>query len=79
MCECYQIGGRFIAEDPDCPVHDNGHGSCECHQIGGKYIAEDPECPIHGINADIDDEDEAQPPPESFEVLQEKLKAIYEN
>lgn len=21
MCECHQIGGRFIAEDPDCPVH----------------------------------------------------------
>jgi hypothetical protein len=21
MCECYQIGGRFIAEDPDCPEH----------------------------------------------------------
>jgi hypothetical protein len=21
MCECYQVGGRFIAEDPDCPVH----------------------------------------------------------
>jgi hypothetical protein len=21
MCECYQIGGRFIAEDPDCPIH----------------------------------------------------------
>lgn len=21
MCECYQIGGPFIAEDPDCPVH----------------------------------------------------------
>lgn len=21
MCECYQIGGRFIAEDPDCPTH----------------------------------------------------------
>ena len=21
MCECYKIGGRFIAEDPDCPVH----------------------------------------------------------
>lgn len=20
-CECYQIGGRFIAEDPDCPIH----------------------------------------------------------
>lgn len=20
-CECYQIGGRFIAEDPDCEVH----------------------------------------------------------
>ena len=21
MCECYQIGGPFIAEDPCCPVH----------------------------------------------------------
>ena len=20
-CECYQIGGRFIAEDPDCSTH----------------------------------------------------------
>lgn len=20
-CECYRIGGRFIAEDPDCPAH----------------------------------------------------------
>lgn len=24
MCECYQIGGPFIAEDPDCPVHGVG-------------------------------------------------------
>lgn len=21
MCDCYQVGGPFIAEDPDCPVH----------------------------------------------------------
>lgn len=21
MCECYRIGGPFIAEDPDCPAH----------------------------------------------------------
>lgn len=21
MCECYRIGGKFIAEDPNCPVH----------------------------------------------------------
>jgi hypothetical protein len=21
MCECFQIGGPFIAEDPDCPIH----------------------------------------------------------
>ena len=21
MCECFQIGGPFIAEDPDCPEH----------------------------------------------------------
>jgi hypothetical protein len=20
-CQCYHIGGPFIAEDPDCPVH----------------------------------------------------------
>lgn len=21
MCECYKVGGPFIAEDPDCPIH----------------------------------------------------------
>lgn len=21
MCDCYKIGGPFIAEDPDCPEH----------------------------------------------------------
>ncbi len=21
MCECYKIGGPWIAEDPDCPIH----------------------------------------------------------
>jgi len=21
MCECYQVGGPWIAEDPDCPIH----------------------------------------------------------
>lgn len=21
MCECFTVGGRFIAEDPDCPTH----------------------------------------------------------
>ena len=20
-CECYRVGGPFIAEDPDCPIH----------------------------------------------------------
>lgn len=23
MCECYKIGGPYIAEDPKCPIH--GH------------------------------------------------------
>lgn len=23
VCQCYQIGGPFIGEDPDCPLH--GH------------------------------------------------------
>lgn len=27
MCECYQIGGPWIAEDPDCPVH--GRAACQ--------------------------------------------------
>ena len=21
MCDCYKIGGPWIAEDPECPVH----------------------------------------------------------
>jgi len=21
MCECHTVGGPFIAEDPDCPIH----------------------------------------------------------
>jgi hypothetical protein len=21
MCQCYRVGGPWIAEDPDCPVH----------------------------------------------------------
>jgi hypothetical protein len=21
QCQCYQVGGPFIAEDPDCPIH----------------------------------------------------------
>lgn len=24
MCQCYQIDGPFIAEDPDCPLHGAG-------------------------------------------------------
>lgn len=24
MCRCYEIGGPFIAEDPDCPEHGSG-------------------------------------------------------
>jgi len=21
MCDCYRIGGPFIGEDPNCPIH----------------------------------------------------------
>ena len=31
MCECYQVGGPFISEDPDCPIH--GAGSQLSDQI----------------------------------------------
>ena len=24
MCDCYQVGGPFISEDPDCPLHGSG-------------------------------------------------------
>jgi hypothetical protein len=61
MCKCFQIGGPFIAEDPDCPIHgvnkcddpENFTGDCghECHKIGGPFIAEDPDCPVHGSQA----------------------------
>ena len=27
-CECNQIGGRFIAEDPNCPVHGASAQAC---------------------------------------------------
>ena len=23
MCDCYKVGGPWIAEDPDCPIHGN--------------------------------------------------------
>jgi len=53
MCQhqCYEIGGPWIAENPDCPEHgSNKHGDCgyQCHQVGGPFIAENPECPQHG-------------------------------
>lgn len=38
MCECYQIGGRFIAEDPDCPVH--GSAAQECQDQNEERISE---------------------------------------
>lgn len=28
-CQCYQIGGPFIAEDPDCAVHGSAAGQRE--------------------------------------------------
>lgn len=39
MCECYKIGGRFIAEDPECPIH--GHAMDQIHREG--LSAEDAE------------------------------------
>lgn len=49
MCECYQIGGRFIAEDPDCPVH----GAAAQREADARYdmIAE--------IEADLESSDPA--------------------
>lgn len=31
--ECFVIGGRFIAEDPDCPTH--GVDATEWHEFDG--------------------------------------------
>jgi hypothetical protein len=28
MCQCYKIGGPFIAEDPDCPAHGTEAQAC---------------------------------------------------
>lgn len=39
MCECYQIGGPFIAEDPDCPIHGT-NGSIRTEEELHRQIAE---------------------------------------
>lgn len=31
-CECYKVGGPFVAEDPDCPLHGR-----EAQQIEAEY------------------------------------------
>ena len=31
-CQCYQIGGPFIAEDPDCPTHGQEAQRVEKHR-----------------------------------------------
>ena len=45
MCECYQIGGKFIAEDPDCSEHGKNFQSSfqnlkifDCCEIESKFI-----------------------------------------
>ena len=30
-CECYMIGGPFIAEDPDCPIHGNARADAPAY------------------------------------------------
>jgi hypothetical protein len=32
-CECYQIGGPFIAEDPNCAVHGRGGLNDEIEEL----------------------------------------------
>lgn len=32
MCQCHQIGGPFIAEDPECPVHGRDAQRSESHR-----------------------------------------------
>lgn len=40
-CECYQIGGRFIAEDPDCPAHgrEGQEESARVEQLEAEVVA----------------------------------------
>jgi len=35
-CECYKVGGRFIAEDPDCPAHGRAAQAAERSRDSGK-------------------------------------------
>ena len=32
-CQCYMVGGPFIAEDPDCPIHGANSIYCEKPQL----------------------------------------------
>lgn len=43
-CQCHQIGGPFIAEDPDCPKHG----------IYGRELREQAEAMIERIRAATD-------------------------
>lgn len=40
-CECYQVGGPFIAEDPECPKH--GYAAQRQEQIDNENKSNDEE------------------------------------
>lgn len=38
-CECYQIGGPFISEDPNCPLHGDGNAEDQINALRGEVHA----------------------------------------
>ena len=58
MCECYQIGGRFIAEDPDCPVH--GTDARKEQHEREAAIAADRERSIEIVERELDSNGQSQ-------------------
>lgn len=51
MCECFQIGGPFIAEDPDCPIH--GRNSDDGREVSERRL-EALEVQIEALSITVD-------------------------
>lgn len=39
VCQCYQIGGPFIAEDPECPQHGRAAGARDNERLRVLHVA----------------------------------------
>lgn len=60
MCECYQVGGPWIAEDPDCPAHGRDGYEAQLQERDDRITQL--EAIIVELEADIQEYADCQPP-----------------